>query len=113
MICSAHFLGETDILMLSTLHFALLHPQICTTALLETIHSRFTAGYLQLRGQKGIFVGTLNVRTLREEYKRDELGVCMRNSGVQILGIQEHRIVHGTEIGYQELGNCYLITSSA
>ena len=40
----------------------------------ETIHSRFTAGNLLLRGQKDIFVGTLNVRTLREQYKRDELG---------------------------------------
>ena len=79
----------------------------------ETIHSRFTAGNLLLRGQKDIFVGTLNVRTLREQYKREELGVCMRNSGVQILGIQEHRIVHGSEIEYQDLGNCYLITSSA
>ena len=79
----------------------------------ETIHSRFTAGNLLLRGQKDIFVGNLNVRTLREQYKRDELGVCMRNSGMQILGIQEHKIVHGTEIEYQDLGNCYLITSSA
>ena len=84
--------------MLSTLNFALLHPQFCTTALLEAIHSRFTAGNLLLRGHKDIFVGTLNVRTLREQYKGDEPGVCMRNSGVQILGIQEHRIVHGTEI---------------
>ena len=53
------------------------------------------------------------MRTLREHYKRDELGVNMRDSGVQILGIQEHRIVHSTEIEYQDLGDCYLITSSA
>ena len=58
-------------------------------------------------------MGTLNVRTLRENYKRDELGVSMKASSVQILGIQEHRIVHSAEIEYQDLGNCYLITSSA
>ena len=55
---------------------------------------------LLLRGQKEILEGTLNVRTIREQYKRDELGVCMRDSGVQILGIQEHRVVHSAEIEY-------------
>lgn len=58
-------------------------------------------------------MATLNVRTLREQYKRDELGTCFQNSGVQILGIQEHRIVHSSEIEYQNLGNCTLITASA
>ena len=71
------------------------------------------AGNQLLRGKKDILVGTLNVRTIRENYKRDELGVCMRDSGVQILGIQEHRIVHSSEIEYQDLGSSYLITCSA
>ena len=66
-----------------------------------------------IRGQKELLVGTLNVRTLREQYKRNELATCFQNSGVGILGIQEHRIVHSSEIEYQNLGNCTLITASA
>ena len=92
------------------------HPNLSTGGsppFPATTQSLSKAGNLLLRGKKEIFVGTLNVRTLREQHKRDELGVCMRDSGVQILGIQEHRIVHSTEIEYQDLGNCYLITSSA
>ena len=53
------------------------------------------------------------MRTIREQYKRVELGECLKASGVQILGIQEHRIVHSSEIEYQNLGSCTLITSSA
>ena len=37
----------------------------------------------------------------------------MRDSGVQILGIQEHRVVHSAEIEYQDLGSSHLITTSA
>ena len=53
------------------------------------------------------------MRTLREQYKRDELAICFQNSGAQILGIQEHRIIHSSEIEYQNLGTCTLITASA
>ena len=37
----------------------------------------------------------------------------MEASGVHILGIQEHRIIHSSEIEYQNLGNSTLITASA
>ena len=37
----------------------------------------------------------------------------MKAGGVQILGIQEHRIIHSSEIEYQNLGNSTLITASA
>ena len=63
--------------------------------------------------RREILVGTLNVKTLRAQYKREELGVCMRGNRVQLLGILEHRIVHSPEIECQDLGSCYLITSSA
>ena len=92
------------------------HPNLSTGGSppfpVQTKNSK-TAGNLLLRGKKEILVGTLNVRTLREQYKREELGVCMRDNRVQLLGIQEHRIVHSPEIEYQDLGSCYLITSSA
>ena len=39
-------------------------------------------------------VGKFNVRTTREGYKRLELVTQFLESGMEILGIKEHRIVH-------------------
>ena len=39
-------------------------------------------------------VGTFNIRTAREGYKRTELVYQFLKSGMEIVGIQEHRIVH-------------------
>ena len=43
-------------------------------------------------------IGTLNVRTIREQYKRLELANTFLSSKIEILGIQEHRIVHQEKI---------------
>ena len=40
------------------------------------------------------FIGTLNVRTVREQYKRIELASLFLESRVSVLGVQEHQIVH-------------------
>ena len=59
-------------------------------------------------------VGTFNIRTAREEYKRLELAATFIESNIQILGIQEHRIVHEEPIRMEKLnkGAC-LVTTSA
>ena len=60
------------------------------------------------------FVGTFNVRTARESYKRIELAKTFLESGMNIMGLQEHRIVHDEPIKIEKFakGVC-LITSSA
>ncbi len=59
-------------------------------------------------------VGTFNVRTVREGYKRLELVTQFLESGMEILGIQEHRIVHQEPIRIEKFkkGVC-LVTVSA
>ena len=59
------------------------------------------------------YVGTLNVRTVRERFLQEELASCFLDSGVSILGVQEHRIVHGEPIRIERHGKCRLITVSA
>lgn len=60
-------------------------------------------------------IGTLNVRTIREQHKRQELAHTFARSGVKILGIQEHRIVHQEEDIkiHQFRRGAHLITASA
>ena len=44
------------------------------------------------------FIGTFNVRTIREQHERLELVDTFIRSGIKILGLQEHRIVNQEEI---------------
>ena len=44
--------------------------------------------------KKLALIGTFNIRTAREGYKRLELATQFLESGMEILGIKEHRIVH-------------------
>ena len=59
------------------------------------------------------YIGTLNVRTARERHKQLELASLFMESGVSILGVQEHRIVHGEEIKIERYKGCRFITVSA
>ena len=60
------------------------------------------------------FLGTLNVRTIREDHKRLELATLFLRSNIKVLGIQEHRIVHEEEVKIERyLSGVHLITSSA
>ena len=63
--------------------------------------------------KKQITASTLNVKTLRESYKREELTVNLIDKNIGILGIQEHRIIHQETIHYENLLGRKLITSSA
>ena len=66
-----------------------------------------------LKYKKQITASTLNVRTVRESYKREELAVNLIDKNIGILGIQEHRIIHQATISYENLLGRKLITSSA
>ena len=61
-----------------------------------------------------INVATMNVRTIRQESKREELANNCRLQQVKILGIIDHKIVHEDEpVVYQHINKQILITSSA
>ena len=60
------------------------------------------------------YIATFNIRTARENFKRLELVECFLQSGIQVLGLQEHRIVHDEPIRIEKLSKgVALITSSA
>lgn len=64
--------------------------------------------------RKDTLVGTYNIRTAREGYKRTELVSQFCLSGIEILGIQEHRIVHQEPIRVEKFKEgVSLVTVSA
>ncbi|XP_033637877.1 uncharacterized protein LOC117298668 [Asterias rubens] len=66
-----------------------------------------------MRSKKTILVSTFNVRTIREECRQEELVSCMIKQGIDIIGIQEHRIVHNDPLRFIKVLGQSLITSSA
>ncbi|KAL5253694.1 hypothetical protein ACHWQZ_G013463 [Mnemiopsis leidyi] len=59
-------------------------------------------------------IGTLNVRTIREHYKRVELAKLFLDSNIAVLGVQEDRIVHDEEIRIEKQAKgVHLVTTSA
>ncbi len=61
-------------------------------------------------------IGTINTRTLRSPHKQLELCALTQRYNIDVVGIQEHRIVHNdnNEIQYENLTDGYqLITLSA
>ena len=59
-------------------------------------------------------IGTLNVRTIRAVEKREKLGHLFEESGLQILAIQENKILHDEPIKRTRIGTeRRLITKSA
>ena len=65
------------------------------------------------RASKHINIGTLNVRTIREQHKRIELANTFCAIKNTILGIIDHTIVHEDEIEFSQYPQFILITSSA
>ena len=61
---------------------------------LSTILNRKSTKKPLLSCKKYEHVGTLNVRTIRLQHKRVELGHLFEKAGIGVLEIQEHRIVH-------------------
>lgn len=57
---------------------------------------------------------TMNVRTIRKDSVREELAFNFEKQQIDVLGIQEHRIVHDDElVQYLKVRRSTLITSSA
>ena len=51
-------------------------------------------------------VGSLNVRSIRDQFKRDELFHLFESSGMSVLAVQEHKIVdESKEIGSEISAN--------
>ncbi|XP_060792617.1 craniofacial development protein 2-like [Neoarius graeffei] len=58
-------------------------------------------------------ISTLNVRTIKEARYRKELATNLSLYGIDVLGIQEHRIVHEEVVRYEDINGGMLITTSA
>ena len=89
--------------------------------LLAPTHRNSTGNQEERTGCSGVIscrrvacVGTLNVRTTREHYKRLELASLFLKSNLEVLGVQEHRIVHSEEIRIERFEKgVHLVTKSA
>ena len=55
----------------------------------------------------------MNVRTIREENNQLELKYNFESHDLDILGIQEHRIMHDETLKYNNIGHSTLITTSS
>lgn len=67
-----------------------------------------------LRCKTRLQIGTFNANTLREEYRAAECEQRRSDAGIEILGIQEHRIVlpDPDNIEYRTIGSGYFVISS-
>ena len=63
--------------------------------------------------KKVIKISTMNVRTIREQRCREELVSNLIEQNIEVLGIQEHRIVHDETVRYERILGKTLITTSA
>ena len=67
-----------------------------------------------MRCRRPFVMGTFNACTAREEARLMEVAHCAEEWGVEILGIQEHRIVHTNDpIVYRRVERCTFISASA
>ncbi len=66
-----------------------------------------------LKCKKIIRAATFNTRTIRETSRKQELLNSMFEQEIDILGIQEHRIVHNGPIKYEKVPGYTIITLSA
>ncbi|XP_072017053.1 uncharacterized protein [Amphiura filiformis] len=60
-----------------------------------------------------VTISTMNVRTIREQRCSEELVCSLMAYNIDILGIQEHRIVHKEPVRYENILGQTLITTSA
>ena len=68
-----------------------------------------------LRCREPLLMGTFNANTLRSEHRASECEQRRADVGIEILGIQEHRIVLAdpNSIEYRTIGTGYFVISSA
>ena len=65
-----------------------------------------------VRCKKEVVWATLNVRTIREEIKAEQLVTQLTAKGIDIIGIQEHHIGNDEEVRYRTIKGQFLITST-
>ena len=58
-------------------------------------------------------VETMNVRTVKNKSKQQELSYNCEKQSINILGVIDHKITHQEEIRYESVDRHTLITSSA
>ena len=68
------------------------------------VKSDVTCDIKLIKPKKMMKIGTLNVRTIRKDGRRDELVYHFEQHKLNILGVQEHRIEHEEDLLYQSLG---------
>ena len=66
-----------------------------------------------LRCKNTLLIATMNVRTIRLKEKREEVAFNFNVQSIDILGLQEHRIVHDEPVKYETVLGNTLITTSA
>ena len=63
--------------------------------------------------KRAFTISTMNVRTIRENRCREELVSNLIKYNIDMIGIQEHRIVHDDTVKYETILGRTLITTSA
>ena len=63
--------------------------------------------------KKCLKISTMNVRTIKTQRLREELVCSTITEKVDVLGIQEHRMLHTEDIKYETVNGRILIISSA
>ena len=58
-------------------------------------------------------VGTLNVRTIRDDCRKEVMVNRFLSSGVSVMGVQEHRICHGEDVQVERGRGFCFVSSSA
>ena len=65
-----------------------------------------------LRCKKFLFIATYDANPLRDEDRVLQLEQCTQQQGIEILGEQEHLIIHDDPIEFRKVCSSYLETSS-
>jgi hypothetical protein len=63
--------------------------------------------------RREMVVGTLNVRTIREDWRKEVMVSRFLSSGVGVMGVQEHRICHGEDVQVERGKGFCFVSSSA
>ena len=66
-----------------------------------------------LKCKKSTKISTFNSRTLREDWRLEELVNCMHKNDISIVGVQEHRRVTNEELKFAKVNNLHFITTPA
>ena len=66
-----------------------------------------------LQCRSNSIISTINTRTITQKFKRDDLAHKLLESEIDILGVQEYRLVHEEMFRYEQNHKTLLITTPA